>query len=146
MKEFIEKLIGRLEEYKNKFDELDAGYIHDEADEAIKIVNQLAEEYKYKYMSKEVLEQVMWERDVAIEQLKELGYEFGEKVGWIPCSERLPEEEGSYLVVGKTGGATVTRWYPPSQFYPNGHFGGNSAGYIRYWMPRPKAPIREEEG
>ena len=60
--------------------------------------------------------------------------------GWISCSERLPEKEGSYLVVGKTGGAVVTRWYAPSEYYPNGHFGGNCADYIRYWMPRPIAP------
>lgn len=31
-------------------------------------------------ISREVFEQVMWERDIVIQQLKELGYEFGEKV------------------------------------------------------------------
>ena len=60
--------------------------------------------------------------------------------GWINIQDRLPSEEGSYLVVGKTGGATVTRWYAPSKFHPEGHFGGNSAEHIRYWMPRPVAP------
>lgn len=60
--------------------------------------------------------------------------------GWRSVDEELPTKEGSYLVVGKTGGATVTRWYGPSQFHPEGHFGGNSADYIRYWMPRPIAP------
>ena len=59
---------------------------------------------------------------------------------WISVEDKLPDEEGSYLVVGKTGGATVTRWYGPSQFHPKGCFGGNSAEYIRYWMPRPTAP------
>ena len=48
------------------------------------------------HISYGVYEQVAWERDVAIEQLHELGYEFGQKIvsndGWIPCSERLPEE------------------------------------------------------
>ena len=60
--------------------------------------------------------------------------------GWISVKDRLPDKAGSYLVIGKSGGATVTRWYMPSEFYPKGHFGGNSADYIRYWMPRPEPP------
>ena len=60
--------------------------------------------------------------------------------GWISVKDRLPDKAGSYLVIGKSGGATVTRWYMPSEFYPEGHFGGNSADYIRYWMPRPEPP------
>ena len=60
--------------------------------------------------------------------------------GWISIKDRLPDKAGSYLVIGKSGGATVTRWYMPSEFYPEGHFGGNSADYIRYWMPRPEPP------
>ena len=60
--------------------------------------------------------------------------------GWISVKDRLPDKAGSYLVIGKSGGATVTRWYMPSEFYPQGHFGGNSADYIRYWMPRPEPP------
>ena len=66
--------------------------------------------------------------------------ERAEATGWISVNDRLPDKAGSYLVVGKTGGATVTRWYKPSEYFPNGHFGGNSADYIRYWMPRPEAP------
>jgi hypothetical protein len=42
MKEFIEKLIGRLEEYKKQW--MDADYL-DGIDEIIEIVNELAEEY-----------------------------------------------------------------------------------------------------
>ena len=49
-------------------------------------------EYLGLFVSKSVLEQVMWERDIATEQLKELGYELGEIVGWISVSERLPED------------------------------------------------------
>lgn len=60
--------------------------------------------------------------------------------GWISVNDRLPDKAGSYLVIGKSGGATVTRWYMPSEFYPEGHFGGNSSDYIRYWMPRPEPP------
>lgn len=36
-------------------------------------------EQEQKMVHRETLEQVMWERNVAIEQLKELGYGFGEK-------------------------------------------------------------------
>ena len=59
-------------------------------DKAIEIVNQVAEEYKDKYVSIGAYKQVAWERDIAIEQLHDLGYEFGQKIesndGWIPCS------------------------------------------------------------
>lgn len=76
--------------------------------------------------------------------IKSVANEYGtssiSKEGWISIQDRLPPEEGSYLVVGKSGGATVTRWYGPSKFHPEGHFGGNSSEFIRYWMPRPIAP------
>ncbi|GEM_PF-1980686 len=88
------------------------------------------------------LEMSDWQGQNAIESAIEIvKQEQQSYIGnWIPCSERLPDKEGSYLVVGKTGGAVVTRWYAPSKYYPNGHFGGNCADYIRYWMPRPIAP------
>lgn len=69
MKEFIEKLIGRLEEKANQTWLVLAernGY-----ERAIEIVNQLAEEYKGTISKTE-------------------------NVGWIPCSERLPEVSGEY--------------------------------------------------
>ena len=60
--------------------------------------------------------------------------------GWISVKDRLPDKAGSYLVAGRTGEAIVTRWYEPNEICPEGHFGGSSAGYIRYWMPRPEVP------
>lgn len=46
MKEFIEKLIGRLEELKKEaYDKWDGGASHKAYSKAIEIVNQLAEEY-----------------------------------------------------------------------------------------------------
>ena len=66
--------------------------------------------------------------------------ERAEATGWISVNDDLPKKAGSYLVVGKTGGATVTRWYEPNEYFPDGHFGGNGAEYIRYWMPRPEVP------
>ena len=78
----------------------------------------------------------------AIDKAKEIVQEVAEEYngGWISVKDRLPDKAGSYLVIGKSGGATVTRWYMPSEFYPEGHFGGNSTDYIRYWMPRPEPP------
>lgn len=64
--------------------------------------------------------------------------------GWISVKDRLPDKAGSYLVAGRTGGATVTRWYEPNEICPEGHFGGNSAGHIRYWMPRPEVPKNDK--
>ena len=48
---------------------------------ALLIIESVIEDYKDRYVSRSVLDQVMRERDVAIEQLKELGYGLGEKVG-----------------------------------------------------------------
>ena len=73
-----------------------------------------------------------------IEIVNEIAEEYNG--GWISVKDRFPDKAGSYLVIGKSGGATVTRWYMPSEFYPEGHFGGNSSDYIRYWMPRPEPP------
>ena len=94
MKEFIEKLIGRLEEisventcsdcpYKAKCDEVQE-HINDETTDlcgatikalSIEIVNQLAEEYRQDLDKN--------------------------SQGWISCSERLPEKNGMYLVTQK---------------------------------------------
>lgn len=74
----------------------------------------------------------------AVEIIEQIAEEYNG--GWISVKDRLPDKAGSYLVIGKSDGATVTRWYMPSEFYPEGHFGGNSADYIRYWMPRPEPP------
>ena len=85
-------------------------------------------------------EDAEWNRAIykSIEMVQEVAEEYNG--GWISVKDRLPDKAGSYLVIGKSGGATVTRWYMPSEFYPEGHFGGNSADYIRYWMPRPEPP------
>ena len=77
MKEFIEKLIGRLEETRMRYfltiantgdEELDCvyEYVGKAIDNAISIANELAEEYSADTSQKSAN-------------------------GWIPCSERLPE-------------------------------------------------------
>lgn len=85
MKEFIEELIDRLEEYRNfeDHDNLDRQCI----DGTIEIVNQLAEEYNQSGNSEQVS-------------------------GWIPVTEQLPEddEESDYyetvIVTLDNGGVT----------------------------------------
>ena len=133
MKEFIEKLIGRLEERK-------AEHLHDEKvmqeleknnlatfcsakaralDGAIEIVNQLAEEYKGKYLSKDevgyMLDTIEMRGDEswmdyyrkALKGLCELsGEEYNN--GWIPISERLPKSGSAVLVLLKDEGDGIT--------------------------------------
>lgn len=103
-----------------------------------KIIEKLEEEkVKGIYDSSSIIgEKNVWGK--AIEIVKQEAGKYNN--GWISVKETLPEKEGSYLVIGKSGGAFVTRWYKPSEFHPNGHFGGNCSDYIRYWMPRPEQP------
>ena len=67
---------------------------------AIKIIRNVAEKYENQYVSVCIYEQVAWERNIAIEQLYELGYEFGEKINnWTPCSSGiLPKTTDLYCV------------------------------------------------
>lgn len=83
MKEFVEKLIERMKEKSFvDYDEYytDCGECLVSMSDVREIVRELAEEYKHKYVSIEVYKQVAGERDIAIEQLHELGYEFGQKI------------------------------------------------------------------
>lgn len=97
MKEAFEKIKERLEEevaYQSSkadkagktcaFEEITVVKAREKMAEcyehAIEIVNQVAEENKNKYVSIGAYKQVEWERDIAIEQLHELGYEFGQKI------------------------------------------------------------------
>lgn len=74
------------------------------------------------------------------EELQEC-IEMAKKYEWVSVKDKLPDKPGSYLVIGKTGGAKVTRWYAPSKYNDfKGCFGGHGAEHIRYWMPRPEPP------
>ena len=76
MKEFIEKLIGRLE-YLQKDKYVLAPTVCYVLEGVKQYVNQLAEEYNN---------------------------------GWIPCSERLPDKKGTYLVTVEKFGVTFARF------------------------------------
>lgn len=111
MKEFIEKLIGRLTELPTKaIDRYKGGtfgnwegtdYFIKQSD-AIEIINQLAEEYKpcNKPSCKdcEVYDKEKHYCPKWCEVIKHTASELAEEYnnGWIPCSE-LPEENGMYL-------------------------------------------------
>ena len=151
----FEKIIEKLEEEKMSYfltiantgdEKLDCTYeqVGDALDKAIEIVKQEAEKHEECYKDCGDCEAYNKEKHhcpkfckVIKETVKEIEENHN---GWISVKERLPEKAGSYLVIGKSGGAVVTRWYEPSKFYPNGHFGGNCSNYIRYWMPRPEPP------
>ena len=104
--------------------------------------NQFVAMYGQRYVDMRDIVNIAEQLKAGGENEKEIVQEVAEEYngGWISVKDRLPDKAGSYLVIGKSGGATVTRWYMPSEFYPEGHFGGNSADYIRYWMPRPEPP------
>ena len=125
MKKVFEKIIEKLEERTS--------FLSD----CTKYGNKDAKQQEKSYST-----MMLYEVADLVEDLKEIVQEVAEEYndGWISVKDRLPDKACSYLVVGKSGGATVTRWYMPSEFYPEGHFGGNSADYIRYWMPRPEPP------
>lgn len=68
--------------------------------------------------------------DMAIEALQA-------KVEWIPCSERLPSEDGCYLVstTGTNNDIIDIAYYTEEIWH--------KASRIKAWMPLPK-PYREE--
>ena len=103
-----------------------------------KILERLEEDARFYNSASDVDQNIRSGLIIAKEAVQEVAEEYNG--GWISVNDRLPDKAGSYLVIGKSGGATVTRWYMPSEFYPEGHFGGNSSDYIRYWMPRPEPP------
>lgn len=66
-------------------------YTDNELDEALEyIIKSLEQEPCEDAVSRGVFEQVRWERDVAIEQLKELGYELGQKIE--PCEDYISRQ------------------------------------------------------
>ena len=136
MKEFIEKLIGRLEEisventcsdcpYKAKCDEVQE-HINDETTDlcgatikalSIEIVNQLAEEY------------INCSTDTSTNTSS----------GWIPTSERLPEKNAIVLTCDKDGWVSVKVNMPYA-----GVKNDFESGYYTAWMPLPPAYVPKE--
>lgn len=72
MNEFIKKLVGKLEKEQKSYEAEHAWNYAKGLEYAVEIINELAEEYG---------------KDTNVTTN-----------GWIPCSERLPEEAACYLV------------------------------------------------
>lgn len=68
---------------------------------------------------------------------------------WIPCSERLPEETGLYLITFKAygGGYAVTLLYyeKPKKYWTRENIYQFGNDEVVAWMPLPK-PYKEKQG
>ena len=144
MKEFIEKLIGRLEEYlqseknfkkivdtnkeiKNPVVSRTIGRI-EAYESTIKIVNQFAEEYNQEHD----------DTDYANIEL----YAFWQKHQWIPCSEKKPRMIDAVLVCEKDGFMNVAIRGQAGKFYDTY---ANVLDDVVAWMPLPE-PFKPKEG
>jgi hypothetical protein len=163
MKEFIEKLIGRLEEEKNKILLFEDNATEEEAGwyfsgsrnglaDAISIVNQLAGEYINCSTDTSTdcskCSRRSWYQKGYTDAEKKLAEEYklfgnSEQVnnGWITCSERLPEEKENpithdymqYPVMVNIGGTLDLRYY----YFGNGHWRLGLQimdKYVTHWM------------
>lgn len=92
MKRLFDKIEKELEQLYLKEYEIEHHKIISDntTNSALKIVNSVKDKHQYKYVSREVLDQVRWERDIALMQLRELGYSLGQEI-WVPVQKRLPE-------------------------------------------------------
>ncbi len=150
MKEFIEKLIGRLEEASNNVSDLEdyscdnwyggrvSGFLN-----SIEIVNQLAEEYKdnIEFSQKCVeLAEKMNLCDLVAENVRlshkirflELETKKNNN-GWIPCKNELPKETGYYIVTYKKNGNLLVGYW----LFNGIDFNQTEEVKVLYWQPLP---------
>lgn len=122
MKEFVEKLMERLEEY-TEYDTFDIykeePLINISFETLDDIVNQLAEEY------------INCSTDTSTNTSS----------GWIPCIERLPLFIDNVLVCTKSGGRTVACLTTGKRFCDTYM---NIIDNVVAWMPLPPAYVSEE--
>lgn len=137
MKEFIENLIERLEEASKTMMPVIP------TEEAISIVNRLAEEYKHCIKSScsncETYDNEKHYCPKWCEVIKGTVKEIEEN-RWIPCSERLPEEGKKVLTCTEDGWISVNINMPY-----NGRKNDFQCGYYTAWMelPEPYQPKGE---
>ncbi len=58
------------------------------------------------------------------------------KSEWISVEDRLPDRNGTYLVIGKSGTPHIAHFYKDNIYF-DPHF---SNRYAKYWMPLPEPP------
>ncbi len=86
-----EEIIDGLEIYT--VGRLNKARVHITVEELQKFIDEikaLSQEPTSEMVHVETLRQVMWERDIAIEQLKELGYSLGQKIE--PCEDCISRQ------------------------------------------------------
>lgn len=100
MNEFINKLICRLEEIN-----------YNDVQMVVSVVLE-----KYGFPKESVVQDEIWDEldglytsKTAIEIVNELAEEYNG--GWIPCSERLPDKSGNYIVCNKHSEIWVANWF-----------------------------------
>ena len=120
MKEFIEKLIGRLEEQKEKYKEI-RNNTHCIITETSECDSCRADHY---------LKARLKCIDRTIEIVNQLAEEYNN--GWIPCSERLPKKDGYYLITTSDGEYDI-REYGCSK-----GFGWDGFERVITWQPLPE--------
>jgi len=127
MQGFIEKLIGRLEEEQNKQEE----FYHKVLDDG----NLLCI-----YDASDMTEAEIDEIKKVIQIVNQLAEEH--KGGWIPCSERLPDDGVKVLCYGKSA---LGRMRYEVSFYSHSleWWNCSSISYVLAWQPLPEPYIEK---
>ena len=59
---------------------------------------------------------------------------------WIPITERMPEENGAYLVATERGGVFITHYSKRGQRFSISRLGSD----VTHWQERPMPPKEED--
>ena len=109
----------------------------------------LENEYQFFKGSEYAWDAEKWYRRICDLEI-EIGKTPGEELAWIPVTERLPEEDGSYLVRTAPGTVTTARFYafksfPATKYLPACHRNAawQSNRNVTHWMPLPTPPKGE---
>lgn len=151
MKEFVEKLIERLEE-KIKVTSLEiiVTGTKDKPYFEIKYKEVGKEDYNIGYSSYELDNVFSWKEE-CFEIVNQLAEEFAPDInvgsknqGWIPCSKRLPEVFDNVLISTIEGGRTIGHRCPNQAFGRFYDLHSFAIDNVIAWQPLP-SPYKPEE-